>query len=87
MKTIIDKSEKKVFGNKLFLATSKKLTKREITLLKMETSFLEVVITDLKALNIHDVSDCQFEKYGEFCIECDRKGISPLKYNDYLKIG
>ena len=38
-------------------------------------------------LNIHSVSDCQFETYARFCIECDRKGLKPIKYNDYLKIG
>lgn len=29
----------------------------------------------------------QFEEYARFCIECDRKGLKPIKYNDYLKIG
>jgi len=38
-------------------------------------------------LPIDSVSDCQFEIYAEFCIECDRKGIKPLKYKDYLEIG
>ena len=40
-----------------------------------------------KALRIGSVSDCQFEKYARFCIECDRKGMKLIKYNDYLKIG
>ena len=40
-----------------------------------------------KILNLHSVSDCQFERYAEFCIECDRKGMKPLKYKDYLEIG
>ena len=26
------------------------------------------------------------EAYATFCIECDRKGMKPLKYKDYLKI-
>ena len=42
---------------------------------------------ECEALIIPSVSDCQFERYAEFCIECDRKGIKPLKYKDYLEIG
>jgi hypothetical protein len=38
-------------------------------------------------LLLFSVSDCQFERYAEFCIECDRKGMKPLKYKDYLEIG
>ena len=40
-----------------------------------------------KLLILHNVSDCQLETYARFCIECDRKGLKPIKYNDYLKIG
>lgn len=32
------------------------------------------------------VDYCPFEKYAVFCIECDRKGIKPLKHDDYLKL-
>ena len=38
-------------------------------------------------LHKHIVNDSQFESYAAFCIECDRKGMKPLKYIDYLKIG
>jgi hypothetical protein len=38
-------------------------------------------------LTLTDVGNCQFEAYATFCIECDRKGMNPLKYKDYLKIG
>ena len=40
-----------------------------------------------KQLTLTDVGSCQFEAYATFCIECDRKGMKPLKYRDYLKIG
>ena len=40
-----------------------------------------------KLLILHSVSDCQFERYAEFCIECDRRGMKPLKYKDYLEVG
>jgi len=40
-----------------------------------------------KQLTLTDVGNCQFEAYATFCIECDRKGMNPLKYKDYLKIG
>lgn len=42
---------------------------------------------EVKKLNIPDVSDCQFESYAAFCIECDRQGLNPIKYRDYLEIG
>jgi len=41
----------------------------------------------LKKITLTDVGNCQFEAYATFCIECDRKGMKPLKYKDYLKIG
>ena len=44
-------------------------------------------IERVKILNIQRASFNQFELYAEFCIECDRKGIKPLKYKDYLEIG
>ena len=40
----------------------------------------------LRRSNAPDFSDSQFEKYAEFCMECDRKEMKPLKYQDYLKI-
>ena len=40
-----------------------------------------------KQLTLTDVGNCQFEAYATFCIECDTKGMKPLKYKDYLKIG
>ena len=40
-----------------------------------------------KLLILHSVSDCQFETYARFCIECDRRGMKPLKYKDYLEVG
>lgn len=33
-----------------------------------------------------DVSYSQVEKYAEFCIVCDRKQMSPLRFEDYLKL-
>jgi hypothetical protein len=38
-------------------------------------------------LDLLVVSDCQFESYATFCIECDRQGLKPIKYRDYLEIG
>ena len=43
--------------------------------------------SEIKQLTLTDVGNCQFEAYATFCIECDRKGMKPLKYIDYLKIG
>lgn len=40
-----------------------------------------------KLLSLFNVSGCQFEAYARFCIECDRQGLKPIKYEDYLKIG
>ncbi len=40
-----------------------------------------------EALHIHNVSSSQIQKYAEFCIECDRRNINPLTYEDYLNIG
>ena len=50
---------------------------------------IKETITDyiVKKLTLTDVGSCQFEAYATFCIECDRKGMKPLKYRDYLKIG
>ena len=38
-------------------------------------------------LNLTDVDNCPFEAYATFCIECDRKGIKPIKHKDYLNLG
>jgi hypothetical protein len=40
-----------------------------------------------KQLTSTDVGNCPFEAYAVFCIECDRKGLKPIKYKDYLKLG
>jgi hypothetical protein len=50
----------------------------------IETSDIEAIN---QALLLYDVSDCQFEAYAKFCIECDRQGLKPIKYKDYLEIG
>jgi hypothetical protein len=39
-----------------------------------------------KALIIADVSNCPFEAYAVFCIECDRQGMKPIKYKDCLNL-
>ena len=44
-------------------------------------------ISDLKQLTLTDVSNCPFEAYAVFCIECDRQGLKPIKYKDYLNLG
>ena len=41
----------------------------------------------LKLLGISGVGNCPFEAYAVFCIECDRKGIKPIKHKDYLNLG
>jgi hypothetical protein len=38
-------------------------------------------------LTLTDVGNCPFEAYAVFCIECDRKGLKPIKYKDYLNLG
>jgi hypothetical protein len=40
-----------------------------------------------KQLTLTDVGICPFEAYAVFCIECDRKGIKPIKHKDYLNLG
>ena len=40
-----------------------------------------------KQLTLTDVGNCPFEAYAVFCIECDRKGIKPIKHKDYLNLG
>tara|TARA_R110000751_G_scaffold200391_1_gene305228 strand:+ start:229 stop:459 length:231 start_codon:yes stop_codon:yes gene_type:complete len=39
-----------------------------------------------KKLTLTDVSNCPFEAYAVFCIECDRQGMKPIKYKDYLNL-
>tara|TARA_B110000046_G_C12745981_1_gene294663 strand:+ start:339 stop:578 length:240 start_codon:yes stop_codon:yes gene_type:complete len=50
-----------------------------------------VMINEFKArkqaLTLTDVGNCPFEAYAVFCIECDRKGIKPIKHKDYLNLG
>ncbi len=41
----------------------------------------------VKLCNIPLVMESQFEAYAAFCIECDRQGMKPIKYKDYLEIG
>ena len=41
----------------------------------------------VKKLTLTDVGNCPFEAYAVFCIECDRKGIKPIKHKDYLNLG
>lgn len=53
-------------------------------ILEMEAN---VVKTSDSNCNIPLVMDSQFEAYASFCIECDRQGMKPIKYKDYLKIG
>ena len=73
---------------KIELIHDPKLGEELIKLLKKRIERLEKANTHLKAqLFMDDVSDCQFERYAEFCIECDRKGMKPLKYKDYLEVG
>jgi hypothetical protein len=40
-----------------------------------------------RKLNLTDDGNCPFEAYAVFCIECDRKGLKPIKYKDYLNLG
>jgi hypothetical protein len=42
---------------------------------------------ELNALLIDGESSCPFEAYAVFCIECDRQGMKPIKYKDYLEMG
>ena len=44
-------------------------------------------IEQAKQLTLTDVGNCPFEAYAVFCIECDRKGIKPIKHKDYLNLG
>ena len=42
---------------------------------------------EAEQLTLTDVGNCPFEAYAVFCIECDRKGIKPIKHKDYLNLG
>ena len=54
---------------------------------------IQLLIEDLiikdraEQLTLTDVGNCPFEAYAVFCIECDRKGIKPIKHKDYLNLG
>ena len=61
---------------------------------QIEQMYIQALIDDLppnvfadQVLRLFNVSGCQFEAYARFCIECDRQGLKPIKYEDYLKIG
>jgi hypothetical protein len=51
---------------------------------KIEALLKEI---EAKQLPIPVVGNCPFEAYAVFCIECDRKGLKPIKYKDYLNLG
>ena len=59
-------------------------------LIKIAQGLSQGVITENEArtllLGLLGVSDCQFEAYARFCIECDRQGLKPVKHEDYLKL-
>lgn len=38
---------------------------------------IEAALEEFKSLS---------QSYAEFCIECDRKGVNPLVFIDYLKL-
>ena len=46
-----------------------------------------IIERDNEQLNLSGVVVRQFEEYARFCIECDRKGLKPLKHADFLNIG
>ena len=50
-------------------------------------SFSNVYVKWLEAkLTLTDVGNCPFEAYAVFCIKCDRQGMKPIKYKDYLNL-
>jgi hypothetical protein len=79
------------------METLKKLLKYSYDLQEKESErtaywHLQNLRSKIKELSLEDeslktlVDYCPFEKYAVFCIECDRKGIKPLKHDDYLKL-
>jgi hypothetical protein len=54
---------------------------------KVESGHLEPKEAVDELLVLFDVGNCPFEAYAVFCIECDRKGIKPIKHKDYLNLG
>ena len=63
---------------------------RDVSLEKcaeMEACDWGMADTGDRQLTIPVVMESQFEAYAAFCIECDRQGLKPLKYKDYLEIG
>ena len=61
-------------------------TIKEITRLLLQGTLTKDE-ADKILLDLLVVSDCQFESYAAFCIECDRQGLKPIKYRYYLEIG
>jgi len=63
------------------------ISKKEDKIFDIVTDLLREDISKEEAIDklliLHSVSDCQFETYARFCIECDRKGMKPLKHKDY----
>jgi hypothetical protein len=50
---------------------------------------MDAYLNEYKAeqLTLTDVGNCPFEAYAVFCIECDRQGMKPIIYKDYLNLG
>ena len=62
----------------------------EIAAHKIYNSFEAYFTQELSEVNtcvIDDVMPSKLEEYATFFIECDRKGMKPLRYIDYVKIG
>jgi len=61
--------------------------KMEIDFLKTKTyEEINEMLNHIKSRLNNSITIPQAEDYGNYCIHCDRKGMKPLKYNDYLKI-
>lgn len=55
------------------------ISKKEIDALKAENKELN------EQLRLHSVSNSVATEYAEFCVRCDREGLSLLCLEDYIK--
>ena len=52
---------------------------------KKLTEALDIVLSEVKKLPIHNVSKSVAKQYAEFCVRCDREGLPLLELDDYIK--
>ena len=49
------------------------------------TEALDIVLSEVKKLSIHNVSKSIATEYAEFCVRCDREKLPLICLEDYIK--